>query len=188
MPMLKLITSRSGNADAQANLARALRAKASGPHPIVMTHRSGQPKGDAWYFSAENVWMCLDREDGRFWNPCGVGCPESQPPHNIVIEVNPPFEGVNGQVQGAFAADDDGRVFLVHRGRVGGNAIGARREALWAHAGFTPVQMSGGTSSVPVVLVGQVSGECLGRDLGNFVRGVAEFKAHLRAMRQSGKP
>lgn len=181
--MLTLIDTVAGIDAAHQELLSSLARLATGPHRITVTHPQGTSAADAWYFDEENVWICLHRDERHFWNPCGTGFPTPEGKHNIAIEVNPPFEGRNAQVQGAFARRSDGEVVLVHRGRVGGNFVGATREALWGHARFSPVELANGPTRTPVVVVGRVSGAGLGGDLGRFVRGVVAFKDHLRAVR-----
>ena len=44
----------------------------------------------------------------------------------IVCEINPPLEGLDKRVQGAFARDND-RIWLLYRGKIGGGRPGIGR-------------------------------------------------------------
>ena len=64
----------------------------------------------------------------RYWNAFGLS--EVVPKQNsmlpIVCEINPPLEGLEKRVQGAFARDN-GRIWLLHRGKIGGGRPGIGR-------------------------------------------------------------
>lgn len=45
----------------------------------------------------------------------------------IVCEINPPLEGLDKRVQGAFACDN-GHIWLLHRGKIGGGKPGIGRK------------------------------------------------------------
>jgi hypothetical protein len=84
----------------------------------------------------------LRRRDGseRDWNPFGQL--PSGLRSNMIVEINPPRGGRNLNLQGAFAADDDGQTWLLHQGRM--SVPGSRvTEDDFANAtGLRPVSIS----------------------------------------------
>src|SRR5712692_9352913 len=68
-------------------------------------------------------WVMREHEDGRFWNVFGMIQRDSRP-GNIKVEINFPLRGIRRQVRGALAHDESGRVFVLHRGRLGGSKSG----------------------------------------------------------------
>lgn len=62
------------------------------------------------------VWGFFGGIDGRYWNAFG------RTPHNfrknILVEINPPQEGINTNVQGIVARDADGARWMLHQGRL----------------------------------------------------------------------
>lgn len=76
---------------------------------------------DVHWHERLGVWGAFGATPGRgdvlrAWNPFG------QKPHNfrsnIIVEINPPNRGIDQNLQGLFAVDDDGQRWLLHQGRM----------------------------------------------------------------------
>jgi hypothetical protein len=76
---------------------------------------------DVHWHERLGVWGAFGTTPGRgdvlrAWNPFG------QKPHNfrsnMIVEINPPNRGIDQNLQGLFAVDDDGRRWLLHQGRM----------------------------------------------------------------------
>ena len=61
----------------------------------------------------------------RYWNAFGLSkaTPKRNSTLSIVCEINPPLAGLDRRVQGTFA-QDNGRIWLLHRGKIGGGRPG----------------------------------------------------------------
>jgi hypothetical protein len=68
-------------------------------------------------------WVMREHEDGRFWNVFGITQRNSRP-GDIKVEINFPLRGIRRQVRGALSSDESGRVFVLHRGGLGGSKAG----------------------------------------------------------------
>ena len=68
------------------------------------------------------AWCARALVGSRYWNAFGLS--DNTPKQNsllpIVCEINPPLEGLNRRVQGAFVKTEDEQLLLVHRGKIGG--------------------------------------------------------------------
>ncbi|MCJ7631014.1 hypothetical protein MUP77_01240 [Candidatus Bathyarchaeota archaeon] len=64
----------------------------------------------------------------RYWNAFGLSevVPRQDSMLPIVCEINPPLEGLDKRTQGVFARDD-GRIWLLYRGKIGGGRPGIGR-------------------------------------------------------------
>ena len=75
------------------------------------------------HYSQEiGLWFASTQVVGgtkRFWNPVGVQDPLRVSSLDIITEVNIPFEH-NRRVGGVFVQNETGRVFIAHRGTIGG--------------------------------------------------------------------
>jgi 5-methylcytosine-specific restriction protein A len=69
-----------------------------------------------------NIWWISDTSGNRYWNAFGITEPKwnTGSSHNIVCEINPPFQGINRRIARAFAKDFNGKLYLMHRGIIGG--------------------------------------------------------------------
>jgi len=72
---------------------------------------------DVWYLYNLHTDMPGTRKD-RYWNILGSG--EYEHWSLAEVELNIPLEGIDRKMQGAFVKDDEGKRYLVHRGRFRG--------------------------------------------------------------------
>ena len=68
-------------------------------------------------------WVMREHEEGRFWNVFGIMQRGSRL-GDIKVEINFPLRGIRRQVRAALASDESGRVFVLHRGGLGGSKSG----------------------------------------------------------------
>ena len=177
---LKLISGFRKSRYARDRLLVTLAQTGSGPHIIHTAHGGGQSQCPGFYFPREDVWFILDYEsdDSRFWNPAGVGDPRTNSSNTIIIEFNPPTKVRNAHVQGAFAKDGEGNVYLVHRGRLGGRHTATTGADLWSQYSIPTAQMQDGKRRVVEVgVVGRIDDHRFQEGLGRYVRAVAHLKS-----------
>lgn len=90
--------------------------------------RVGYPGGsfeDNVYYSSDlNLWIGTINLDNRFWNGFGHGRPIDWNSNSISGEINFSINGLNRRIAGAFGQDDNGNIFVLHRGRIGGGKPG----------------------------------------------------------------
>lgn len=92
-------------------------------------HSSGEGGGSDVYTihwcAALKMWALFQELDNRYWNCFGIARPDPEKALQITVEVNPPLEGMDRKVGGAFARDPHaGDIYFVHRGRIGGGQKG----------------------------------------------------------------
>lgn len=112
----------------------------------------------------------------RFWICWGDIHPDD--PFSIVVETNPPFEGINKRVSGSFVKDEKGRIFLSHSGRVGGGRKGIGKKAFCEFsnlANWGIIHWPDGKTSQNLIL-GEIGKESLLNGIKAFVNEVARFK------------
>jgi hypothetical protein len=133
--------------------------------------------GSYWYRSADNRRVRNPRRLNWFGLVAGEG------PLQITVEINTPYEGRNDMTAGFFARyGDNGRVYLMHSGRIGGGHQGVGQRAFFAQMNMRPDQVidaAGRTRwAVPVVAVDDAAGPSPAR---RYVDVVAEFKRRVRS-------
>ena len=120
----RLITDRQQGIIAFTDLQRSF---ATGAQRFP-NHKVGWPSGsgrfDVYWHPDLRIWGVFEptpsKEGRRFWICLGVDDPEEFSMLNIIVETNPPHEGVDRFVGGAFVQDDQDYMYLAHSGKVGG--------------------------------------------------------------------
>jgi len=109
----------------------------------------------------------------RYWNAFGLS--EVAPRQNsmlpIVCEINPLLEGLDKRVQGAFARDN-GHVWLLHRGKIGGGRPGIGRRLFFENY-FGEVK---GIAGDRFAIIGDIGSPDFVQRVRNFVREVEQIK------------
>jgi hypothetical protein len=104
----------------------------------------------------------------------------------ICCEINFPLSGIDRRVSGALAEDQRGRLFLVHRGQIGGGRKGIGAELFWKHFDGQPSIVVDGDRETEVVVLGSIESPRLLRQIQFFVWEVERIKALARPLDQTG--
>jgi hypothetical protein len=136
----------------------------------VMTH----------FLDRLKIWIAFDDADNRYWNALGLGDP-FKGSKAIIAEINPPRAGLNSRVSGAFVRDAEGKVFVVHRGRVGGGRKGIGKEAFLAWYDGALALTKDGSQHNSVIVIGALDDPALLDNLALFINKVATFKDFIVA-------
>lgn len=166
---------------------RLFDAADEGPLKLNLGFRGGQIPSKVVWFREENWWFAFEDLTNRYWNGFGLGDPfTDNRAQALVVELNPPKEGVNRQIQGAFAEDEQGRVFLVHRGKLGGGREGIGKGFLTWYPKDAYRLMSDGDLETPVLVAGCLDAVDLLPSLKKFVDLAHTYKDGGRAPTSSG--
>ena len=146
--------------------------------------RGGSGEFDVLWQPKEEFWALIkpDMTTTLYWCAFGTGSPDEYDHFGIVVEINPPQEGINRRIAGAFMRDVEGNVYLTHSGKVGGGLKGIgkteflkfyrgdnRETALWPDGVETEV-----------IVIGRVDSLRLPTHIGHYVHEVERFKATRR--------
>jgi hypothetical protein len=101
---------------------------------------------------------------------------DGQPLSSIDCEVNVAPNGIDRTVSGAFAVDESGGYFLVHRGRIGGGRKGIGKQLFLNNYRGKLLTMQSGSQTEDVALVGAMESERFAEQLANFVEQVRKMK------------
>ena len=166
-----------------ARAQRALREALFGagharPRELPTGHRGGPALARAVWFEKQDFWYGANEEHNRYWNGFGLGNPfDDRAKRSIVAEVNPVKEGRDARVQGAFAKAD-GRMLLIHRGRLGGGKSGVGGGFLDWYPLSRHRSLSEGGRETQVIAIGPIDdARELLDGLHDFVRLAASYKA-----------
>lgn len=175
--MLKILTEKAEINAAQQALKEQLEAAAARHERLPVGFPGGSLDADVSFYPELDFWYGYEGIDHerRHWNAFGYLLPNGRL-DAPVIEVNPPYEGTSRQVQGAFAQDDEGTVYLVHRGRPGGGRTGIGKAAFMAWYAGARESAEDERGVTDVLVVAAIGSEELVRAIEGFAAAVWEFK------------
>ena len=191
--MLRLVSSKKEIAYCQQLLKKELLSALKVAKRLTMGHQGDYFENKIHF--GEQLWystFTINRKDvphSRHWN--GFGIEERIGGHQIiVVEINPPLEGIDRKVSGAFGKDDSkNKYYLLHRGGVGGGRKGVGKESfrLWYRGAWTTVYDENGNCD-EIILVGPLGNNELLSPLRTFVHEVFNFKKEISEGRNSREP
>jgi hypothetical protein len=185
--MLKAIVDESVIRRCQRQLAKAMRPALTDRYAVRLGHPGASASARICWCEGLGIWFCF-RKAGvdRYSNVFGVRKPGGNASLSITCEINVPLRDIDRRLGGVFAEDEAGRIFLVHRGRLGGGRKGVGKALFEQHYRGVWTSLEDGDARSSVAVVGMLSSPRLPRQIGQFVRKVDWIKrqAHLLAAKQ----
>jgi hypothetical protein len=179
MPELELIIDAKTVRTAMKSVREQLVAVASDKRRQKIGFHGGSDVYAIHWCPRLKIWVLFEKLDNRYWNSFGISRPDPEKSLQITVEVNPPLEGIDRKMGGAFARDPQtGDVYFVHRGRIGGGQKGIGAELFWSRfRGGVSMHEPDREEPSRVVVVGKVGAPEFPRDVAGFVHEVGRIKA-----------
>ena len=122
--MLTVITDTATLAAAQQTFRENLLAAMPQRITCTVSGVGGGFSTEVAYAPEWDLWYAQQIQDKKCWNGFGIGAPIAGKKVALAAEINFPAEGLNRALSGVFARDENGRVFVLHRGKIrGGKAL-----------------------------------------------------------------
>ena len=160
---------------AQAKFEKLVRETATQSQQMQLGHQGGGMDVDVNFIRPLNFWIGFADARNRHWNALGTGNPFREG-HSIVAEINPPKEGINRRISGAFIKDTEGRIYLAHRGRVGGGRKGIGKKAFMSWYEGSIDWVRDGDRDNEMIVIGAIDDSKFMEKLGAFTKIVSIFK------------
>lgn len=185
---LRAITKRKEVEDYRKLLKEKLDTITTKKIPI----RYSSPKGIsdeeiASYSEQYKIWWYFSGKEDQYWNPFGKGEPR---PHKAVTgrcQINMNKEGLNRSIGGAFAKDNEGHLYLMHNGTIGGGKRGVSKKPFldWYPAPLLDVDFDG--AKAKYFIVAEFESPYFFEQISFFVHQVYDFKEDQGRASQAGK-
>jgi hypothetical protein len=186
--MLKVVENEAAIRRHQRQVTRALRSLAKETIPVKLGHPGASEKAKVAWSEGLGIWFFSRQIDGsRYWNAFGVGRPEGGDSIAITCEINVPLCGIDRRTGGAFAQDHAGRIFVVHRGKLGGGRRGVGKSLFESRYRGTWEVMDDGGEETPVAIVGLLQSPRFARQIAQFVHKIARIKETAVARSAQGE-
>lgn len=137
---------------------------------------SGANEDTVGYSRKLNLWVSVQELHSRFWNGFGIGEPIEGRNNSLSGEINFPYEGINRQIAGAFAKEEDGKILVLHRGKIGGGKKGVGKWAFVENFRGDFVIAIDGDRETEFCLVGELDSPLLPEQVGNFIYEINRIK------------
>ena len=174
--MLKILDDESTIRRCQRQLIRALRPFVTCRIAVKIGHPGESLRVKVSWAGEPGIWFHTRTIAGdRYRNAFGLGRPPDGGAVSSTIEINVPTGSLDRKIGGAFAQDDAGRVFLIHRGKIGGRR-GVGKFLFEAHYRGVWSEVEDGNTRSAVVVIGALQSHLFVRQLAQFVRKVDAIK------------
>lgn len=170
-----VLTHRHEIESAQRQFVAKLDERCDRQIPVKVGYKGGYEECTIRWSQALGLWFYSVKIEGsRYWNAFGISevAPRENSMLSIVCEINPPVEGLNKRAQGAFARDENGRIWLVHRGKIGGGKPGIGRKLFFENYRGEISEISGERFAV----ISDIGSLDFVEHVRNFVREVERIK------------
>ncbi len=174
--MLKILDDESAIRRCQRQFIRALKPFVTERIAVRIGHPGESVRANVSWAEIPRVWFYSKAVAGsRYWNAFGVGRPSAGGAVSSTIEINIPTLSLDRKIGGAFAQDDAGKVFLVHRGKIGGRR-GVGKSLFEAHYRGVWTEVQDGNTRSAVVVIGALHSPLFVRQLAQFVHKIEAIK------------
>ena len=175
--MLKVVTDEAAITRCRRQFVRSFKPVVTERLPVKLGHPGASEKVKVAWSESLGIWFFTRKIAGsRYWNGFGIGRPETGAAIAITCEINFPFCGIDRRIGGAFAQDRVGRLFVVHRGKLGGGRKGIGKLLFETHYRGAWEVMDDGGEETPVAIIGILQSPRFARQIAEFVRTVASIK------------
>jgi hypothetical protein len=175
--MLRILEDESTIRRCQQQFMRLLRTYADDRIRVRIGHLGESFEGKVFCARALGIWFSPRKQNGnRYWNAFGVGRPSKDAHVFSTCEINFPLQGLDRRIGGAFARDQAGRIFVVHRGKIGGGKKGIGKSLFEDQYRGVWALVQDGSAETNVVLIGHLGSSRFARQVSQFVRKVDRIK------------
>jgi hypothetical protein len=175
--MLKVLDDESAIKKYRRLFIKSFKPLVSAKIPVNLGHPGATVKAKVSWSDSLGIWMFHEKiADSRYWHAFGTGKPSESSHVPITCEINFPIRGIDRRIGGALAADRDGRIYVVHRGKIGGGKKGVGKSLFEDHYRGVWATMEDGSVDTTVALIGELNSARFVRQITQFVRKVDKVK------------
>ena len=175
--MLRVIEDEAAIKKWHALFSRTIKSLRDEQIQVHIGHQGASTRMKVSWSKHLGLWNVSTRaSENPYWNAFGLEKPVPSSHIPIVCEINFPIRGIDRRIGGAMAKDRFGRVFAVHRGKIGGGKKGIGKtlfEDLYRGAWTV---MEDGDTETTVALIGELQSPRFARQVAQFVRKVDAIK------------
>lgn len=179
--MLEVLQKRPEIDEAQTRFEQRLSEEGSEQGELEAGFQGGSMEVPYVWHEGLGFWAGFSPRDNRYWNAFGTEKPGAGT-SEIAVEINPPLEGINRRMAGVFARDEDGTLYLLHRGNIGGSrpGIGKNNFLEWrSRHGHETRPVRDGDRTSEAIVITHLDSDRFSAHIYNFIENVEAFKEDI---------
>ena len=175
--MLKIIQEEATIRRCQRQFIRSFKPFVDEKIPVHLGHPGASTEAKVLWSGRLGIWLYSGKtQEGRHWNAFGIGKPKKNAHIPITCEINFPAGGIDRRIGGALAKDRKGRIFVVHRGKIGGGKKGVGKSLFADHYRGVWEIMEDGEEETTVALIGVLNSPRLVRQVAQYIHKIDKIK------------
>jgi len=174
--MLRILDDKNEIAKSQKQLESILKKNSDLGGQAVVGYQGGNQNLHTWWSKRLGIWVGFKQLSNRYWNAFGTYDPFDGFMVSITCEINSPKSGINRRIAGGFAKDDSNKVFLIHRGNIGGSKLGVGKTLFVSQFIGDFESVVDGDRETDVAIIGELNDKHFLRQLSSFVYEVERIK------------
>jgi hypothetical protein len=175
--MLKVLDDESAIKRYRRQFIRCFKPFIDEKIPVNLGHPGATVKAKVLWSERLGIWMVHEKMSGsKYGHAFGAEKPTGSSHIPITCEINFPVKGIDRRIGGALAEDRNGRIFVVHRGRIGGGKKGVGKVLFDDHYRGVWAIMEDGSAETMVALIGVLNSPRFVRQVSQFVHKVDRMK------------
>jgi hypothetical protein len=174
--MLKVLDDESAIKKYRQQFIKSFKPFINEKIPVNLGHPGATVKAKVFWSDSLGIWMFQNKSDSRYWHAFGAGRPSVSSHIPITCEINFPVRGIDRRIGGVMAEDRDGRVYVAHRGKIGGGKKGVGKSLFEDHYRGVWATMEDGLVDTSVALIGELNSARFVRQVTQFIRKIDTIK------------
>jgi hypothetical protein len=176
--MLKVIEDEKLIARYARQFARAFRPYADEKIKVKLGHQGASFNAKVSWSKRLGIWIySRPAKNVRYWNAFGLGKPQVSGHQPITAEINFPRVGIDRKTGAAFARDAWNRIYVIHRGKIGGGKKGIGKTLFEESYRGNWAWMEDGDYLAEVAVIGALQSPRFALQAAQFVRKIEKLKS-----------
>jgi len=176
--MLKVIEDEKLIARYARQFTKSFRPLISEKFKVKLGHQGASFRAKVSWSKKLGIWIFSQTtKDIRYWNAFGIGQPKDAGHLPITAEINFPWAGIDRKTGATFARDAQSRIYVVHRGKIGGGKKGIGKSLFAQNYRGIWAWMEDGETLTQVAVIGLLESSRFALQTAQFVEKIAKLKS-----------
>lgn len=153
---------------------------------VKLGHQGASFRAKVSWSRKLGIWVFSQAtKDVRYWNVFGIGKPQTGSHLPITAEINFPWSGIDRKTGAAFARDAWNRIYVIHRGKIGGGKKGIGKSLFEENYRGVWAWLEDGGALTQVAVIGELHSSRFALQTAQFVRKIGRLKSEASLSSQT---
>ena len=137
---------------------------------------------NVWWSNKNKMWISIRKVKStntglwRYWNAFGLENPNQKRNLSITAEINFPESGIDRNISGVFAKNNEGKIIVAHRGRFRKGSKNITFDYLVKNTNYQFININHYGEILKCLLVGELQSQKFFSQVSDFVKNIYELK------------